>query len=112
MEQTVNLRCTLRHLEVNPGEVCHVFGDNEAMTDCAKHPDAWINKRHAVLSFHFVGGLAAKGFLAMNHIVSGSNVADVVRKHWTHKAAWPFIEPPFNHEGDTGELHIDDWEPD
>ena len=108
MEQIVDLRSTLRHLGVNPGEVSCMFGDDKAMMDCAKHPDARINKRHTILSFHCVRGLAARGFLAMNHIISGSNAADVVSKHWTHESAWPLIKPLFNHEGDTGELHTDD----
>ena len=108
MEQVVDLRCVLRHLGVNLGEVSCVFGDNEAMMDCAKHPDARINKRHTILSFHCVGGSAARGFLAMNHITSGGNAADIVSKHLTHKVAWPLIRPPFNHAGDTGELCIDD----
>ena len=97
---------------VNPGKVGHTFGDDKAMIDCAKHPDAGINKRHTILSFHCVRGLAARGFLAMNHIISGSNAADVVSEHWTRESAWPLIEPLFNHEGDTGELHTDDLEPD
>ena len=44
----------------------------------------------------------------MNHIILGSNAADIASEHWTHKAAWPLIKPLFNHEGDTGELYIDD----
>ena len=90
------------------GKVSHVFGDDKAMVDSAKHPDAGINKRHTILSFHYVRGLTARGFLAINHIISGSNVADIVSKHWSHKSAWPLIKPMFNHEGDTGELYVDD----
>ena len=81
VEQTVDLRCTLRHLGVNPGDVSHAFGDNKAMMDCAKHPDARINKRHTILSYHCVRDLAARGFLAINHVISGSNAADIVSKH-------------------------------
>ena len=108
MEQTVDLRSTLRCSGVNPGKVSHVFGDNKAMIACAKHPDARINKCHTILSFHHVRGLAARGFLATNHIISGSNTADVVSEHWTHKSAWPLTGPLFNREGDTGEPHADD----
>ena len=82
------------------------------MVDCAKHPDARINKRHTILSFHHVRGLAARGFLAINHIISGSNAADIVSEHWSHKSAWPLIKPLFNHEGDTGELYVDDMKMD
>ena len=97
---------------MNPGNVSYVFGDNKAMVDCAKHPDAKINKRHTILSFHYVRSLAARGFLAINHIVSASNAADIVSKHWSHKPAWPLIKPLFNHEGDTGELYADDMKMD
>ena len=112
MEQIIDLRNTLRYLGVNPGKVSYAFGDNKAMIDCAKHPDARINKRHTILSFHYVRSLAAKGFLAINHLTSGSNAADIVSKHWSHKSAWPLIKPLFNHEGDTGELYIDDVQSD
>ena len=53
-----------------------------------------------------------QGFLAMNHIISGSDAADIASKHWTHEAAWPLIEPLFDHAGDAGELCVDDVEPD
>ena len=75
--------------------------EHKAMIDCAKHPDARINKCHMTLSFHCVGSLAARGFLATNHTVSGSDAADIVSEHWTHRSAWPLIKPLFNHEGDT-----------
>ena len=108
MAQVIDLRCALRCLGVNPGKVSCVFGDDKAMVDCAKHPDARINKRHTILSFHCVGSLAARGFLAMNHTASGSNAADAASKHWAHESAWPLIKPLFNHEGDTGECCTDD----
>ena len=112
MEQMVDSRCALRHLGVSPGEVRCVFGDDEAMTDCAKHPDAGINKHHAILSFHCVRRLAARGFLATNHTVSDGNAADTASKHWALKSSWPLIKPLFNHEGDTGELCTDDLKSD
>ena len=92
MEQIIDLRNTLRCPRVNPGEVSHVFGDDKAMMDCEKHPGARINKRHTILSFHCIGSLAARGFVATNHTILGGNAVDIVSKHWTHESAWPLIE--------------------
>ena len=108
VEQIIDLRSALRCPGVNPGEVSHVFGDNKAMMDCAKHPDAGINKHHTIPSFHHVRRLAAREFLATNGVISGSDAVDIVSEHWIHKSAWPLIKPLFNHKGDTGELHTDD----
>ena len=51
--------------------------------------------------------MIARGFIAMHHVVSKSNVADIVTKHWGHSAVYHLLRPVFGHEGDTDELYED-----
>ena len=44
----------------------------------------------------------------MHHVVSKSNVADIVTKHWGHSSVYNLLKPVFGHEGDTDELYEDD----
>ena len=44
----------------------------------------------------------------MHHVVSKSNVADIVTKHWGHSSVYHLLRPVFGHEGDTDELYEDD----
>ena len=44
----------------------------------------------------------------MHHVVSKSNVADIVTKHWGHSSVYNLLNPVFGHEGDTDELYEDD----
>ena len=109
LEQVIDLRQTLRYLGVRVHETSYVFGDNQAMVHSSKFPEARLNKRHNILSFHFVRDIISKGYISMNHIRSGSNIADILSKHWSHKSAYPLIRPVFNYIGDTGDLFIDDY---
>ena len=52
--------------------------------------------------------MIARGFIAMHHVVSKSNVADIVTKHWGHSSVYHLLRPVFGHEGDTDELYEDD----
>ena len=70
--------------------------------------NARINKRHNILSFHYVRAMIARGFIAMHHVVSNSNVADIVTKHWGHSSVYTLLKPISGHEGDTDELYEDD----
>ena len=110
MEQIVDLRNTLRCLGVDPGAVGCAFGDNEAMINSSKFPHSQLKKRHNILSFHYVRSIIARRYLAINHLISKSNVADVVSKHWSHDDVHSLLRPVFNHIGDTGTLHHDDEE--
>ena len=44
----------------------------------------------------------------MHHVVSKSNVADIVTKHWGYSLVYNLLKPVFGHEGDTYELFEDD----
>ena len=107
-EQIIDLRQSLRYLGVPVHDISYVFGDNKAMIESSKFPYARLNKRHNILSFHFVRNIISKGYISINHIKSQSNVADILSKHWSYKSAYPLLRPIFHYAGDTGNLFIDD----
>jgi len=109
IEQVIDLRNSFRYLGVPINDVSYVFGDNETMIDSSTFPHARLHKRHNILSYHYVRSMIAKGFLAMHHIQSGDNVADVVSKHWSHASVYhTLLKPVFHHIGNTAKLFIDD----
>ena len=108
IEQIVDLRTTFRYLGVPIHEVSYMFGDNKSMIDSSTVPYARLHKRHNILSFHYVRSMIARGYIALNHVTSKSNLADVVSKHWSHSAVYNLLKPVFHHVGDTGELYKDD----
>ena len=109
LEHIVDLRQSLRYLGVPVHGTSYVFGDNKAMIDSSKFPHSRLNKRHNILSFHYVRNLISKGFISINHIRSQPNPADILSKHWSHKAAYPLLRPIFHFCGDTGSLFTNDW---
>ena len=48
--------------------------------------------------------MIARGFITMHHVVSKSNVADIVTKHCRHNSVYHLLRPVFGHKGDTDEL--------
>ena len=108
IEQIVDLRNTLRYMGIPINDTSYVFGDNKSMIDTASFPDARLNKRHNILSFHYVRSIMAVGFLALHHVTSTSNLADVVSKHWSHSAVYGLLQPVFHHVGNTAALYNDD----
>jgi hypothetical protein len=108
IEQIVDLRNTFRYLGIPIHPISYTFGDNESMINSSTFPHARLNKRHNILSFHYVRAMIARGFIAMHHVVSKSNVADIVTKHWGHSSVYHLLKPVFGHEGDTDELYEDD----
>ena len=108
LEHVIDLRHTLRYLGVNVGPVSYVFGDNAAMITSSNFPYSKLNKRHNILSFHFVRGLIARRFIALNHVSTKSNVADLLSKHWSYPTAHPLLKPIFHHIGDTADLYCAD----
>jgi hypothetical protein len=109
IEQAIDLRNSFRYLGVPINNVSYVFGDNETMIDSSTFPHSRLHKRHNILSYHYVRSMIAKGFLAMHHIPSGDNVADVVSKHWSHASVYhSLLKPIFHHIGNTAKLYEDD----
>jgi hypothetical protein len=71
------------------------------------HFYAQLDKRHNVLSFHYVRSLMACGIINLQHIKSEANVSDILSKHRGYQACWELIRPIFHFGGDTGNLFYD-----
>ena len=52
--------------------------------------------------------MVAAGFIAMHHILSSDNIADILTKHWGHQSVWNLFQPIFNWMGNTADLYEDD----
>jgi len=108
VEQIIDLRNSFRYLGVPVCENSYVWGDNEAQITSSTLPYARLNKRHNILSYHFVRNMVAKGFIRISHIPSEYNLADILSKHWSHQASYEnLIKPLLHFHGDADDLIID-----
>ena len=85
-----------------------MFGDNDTMINSSSFPYARLHKRHNILTFHFVRSMIAKGYIALHHIRSENNIADVLTKHWSKNSVYSLLKPIFHHVGNTASLYQDD----
>ena len=54
MDQSIDLRNTLRYLGFPVHKKAYMFGDNKLVVDSSMTPHAKLHKRHNALSFHCV----------------------------------------------------------
>ena len=105
IEQIIDLRNSFRYLGVPICETSYVWGDNESQVTSSTFPYARLNKRHNILSYHFVRNMVAKGFIHISHIPSKYNLADILSKHWSHQASYNnLIKPLLNFHSDADDL--------
>ena len=87
----------------------YVFGDNAAQINSAKVPQAKLNKRHNILSFHFVRDMISKGFILLAHISSEYNAANIMTNQWKYQALYVHLLKLFlNHKGNGCDLFEND----
>ena len=108
IEQIIDLRTTFRYLGIPIKDKSYVFGDNETMIQSSSFPHARLQKRHNILSYHFVRSMIARGFIALHHLKSKNNLVDVLTKHWSHTSVYNLLRPIFHHGGNTASLYTDD----
>ena len=84
VEQTIDLRNTLRSLGVPIYGKSYMFGDNESVVNSSTKPHAKLHKRHNALSFHRVREAVAAKLVSFIHLPGSSNPADILSKHWSH----------------------------
>ena len=97
VEQIIDLQNSFRYLGVPVFETSYVFGDNESQVKSSSIPYAKLNKRHNILSYHYVRSMIAKGFINLLHVRSAFNLADTLSKHWSHQANYKnLIRPLLN----------------
>ena len=52
--------------------------------------------------------MVADRFIAMHHIPSHANLADVLSKHWVYQSVYNLLQPIFHYVGNTASLYHDD----
>ena len=108
IEQIVDLRNAFRYLGVPVFETSYVFGDNESQIKSSSIPYARLNKRHNILSYHYVRNQISKGHICMNHLPSQFNVSDTLSKHWGHQSNYERLIKPILNVHDYGDHKIFD----
>ena len=97
MEHIVDLRNYFKYLGVPVYETSYVWGDNESQIRSSTIPYARLNKRHNILSYHYVRNMISKGYIHLQHITSQWNLADTLSKNWSHQANYKkLIKPLLN----------------
>ena len=81
-----------------------LLGDNESVVKGATIPHRKLNKRHLILSWHYVRQAIATGTYDYVHIPGKINPADILSKHWSYGTVWGMLKPILFWSGDTGEL--------
>ena len=104
-EYIVANRNYLQYLGVPIENISYVFGDNESQIGSCVVPESKLNKRHNILSYHFVWNIIACKFVNLQHVASEWNMADVISKHWSYQKVYEKILKPILHfKGDTSAL--------
>merc|ERR1712161_111672 len=84
-------------------------GDNESMINSSTIPESKLNKRHNILSFHYVRSMISRGYINLQHLASEWNFADILTKNWSYQSSYhELIQPVFHHSGNTAALFLDD----
>ena len=86
----------------------YVWGDNESMINSSTIPEPKLNKRHNILSFHYVRSMISRGYINLQHIASEWNFSDILTKNWAYQSSYrELIQPVFHHSGNTAALFLD-----
>ena len=104
IEQCRANRLTFHYLGVPIEGPTLVLGDNKSVVDGATIPHRRLNKRHLMLSWHYVREAIATGMYDYVHIPGSINPADILSKHWNYQNVWPMLRPILFWKGNTGDL--------
>ena len=83
-EQTMDLRNTLRYLEVPIKNKAYMFGDNKSVVMSSTIPQSISNRRHNMLSYHRVRKAIAAKILEFQWFSSNQNRSDIPTKHFDY----------------------------
>jgi hypothetical protein len=108
VDQSIDLRTTLRYLGVPIRTKSYIFGDNESVIGSSTIPHAKLHKRHNALSFHRVREAVAAKIVDIHHMPGEFNPADILSKHWSYQKTWRILRPLLFHQGDTADLYQHD----
>ena len=99
-EQIMDLRNTLRYLGVPVMNKAYMFGDNKSEVMSSTIPQAILNKRHNMLSYHRVREAIAAKILEFHWCSSSQNRSDILSKHWDYTKVKDTIRELFDYQGD------------
>jgi len=91
IQQTRDIRTSLRYLGVPITEPTYMFGDNKSMITNGSVPHSKLGKRHLALAYHEVRQAVAPGMVVLTHVEGELNVADIPSKHWSYQKVWPLL---------------------
>jgi hypothetical protein len=100
VDQIIDLRTTLRYLDVPIIGKSLLFGDNESVWKNATIPHSSLKKRHHALSYHCVREAIAAKIIGFYKIDSKDNPADVLSKHLGYNLAKALLKPLLFRRGD------------
>ena len=92
-ENIIDHRAYLCYLGKPVGEMDYVWGDNESMINSSTIPESKLNKRHNILSFHYVRSMISRGCINLQHLASEWNFADILTKNWSYQNSYYFTLP-------------------
>jgi len=104
IQQTKDIRTSLRYLGVPITEPMYMFGDNKSMITNGSVPHSKLGKRHPALAYHKVRQAVASGMVILTHVEGELNVADIPSKHWSYQKIWPLLRPLLFWHGDTQDI--------
>jgi hypothetical protein len=101
VDQTMDLRTTLRYLGVPVNGKSYMFGDNQSVVTNSTVPQSLLIKRHNALAYHRVREMIAAKEISYYWTDGNDNPADVVSKHWGYQQVWQLLKPLLFHSGNT-----------
>ena len=104
IEQCRANRLTFQYLGVPIEGPSILLGDNESVVKGVTIPHRRLNKRHLMLSWHYLREAIATGTYDYVHIPGKINPADILSKHWGYRNIWSMLKPILFWFGNTGEL--------
>ena len=104
IEQSRSNRLTFMYLGVPIDGPSILLGDNESVVRGATIPHRKLNKRHLILSWHYVRQAIATGTYDYVHIPGKINPADILSKHWGYRNVWSMLKPILFWYGNTGDI--------
>ena len=101
VDQIIDIRSTLRYLEVPIRDKSYMFGDNRSVVTSSTIPISTITKGHHLASYHRVREAIAPKYISIHWKDGKSNPADILSKHWEFTTVWPMLKPILFWRGET-----------
>ena len=79
------------------------------MINSSTIPESKLNKKHNILSFHYVRNMISREYINLQYLTSEWNFADILTRNWSYQSSYhELIQPVFHRSGNTAALFLDD----